>query len=248
LTKYESNSFNENLIEKAYLIGIRYGDLSTQIHGRKIRISVSSTHPAMLRLFKKLFDKYGKVNSYPKCDKKKNRYVTCTYCDLDKSFGFLVPKSSEIPEWISKEDKLFFSFLSGYFDAEGCISIYQNEKYWNMQWILKSCDKRLLENILKKLNELEFTMGFNIAKKADGESYNEDYWYLGTGIKLQVLQLLNYMNLKHDEKISKHNLLKNIIYKKSKFPKHELDELHNKIKTDIKRNMEEARMKYAQLH
>lgn len=116
ITKHYKNQFSGNLAEKAYLLGLRYGDLSAQKHGRNIRIDVSSTHPAMLRLFEDIFSAYGKIRTYPKFDKKPSithfhRYQWKIYCDVNKSFKFILKKCNRIPKWIKEDDKLFYSFF-----------------------------------------------------------------------------------------------------------------------------------------
>ena len=55
LKKYKRTSFSNDVKEKAYIIGLRYGDISTQRHGRHIRVYTGTTHPAMLQLFNETF-------------------------------------------------------------------------------------------------------------------------------------------------------------------------------------------------
>lgn len=184
LTKYPKVPFSGNLKEKAYIIGLRYGDLSVQKHGRNLRISTASTHPDMIKLFESVFCSYGKVGKYPKYNNGTDRYYWSTYCDLDQSFGFLLTKKDSIPMWILENNDYFFSFLSGYFDAEGCLSLYVDPKgNSNVQFIIKTCDKGVLEGILNNLHKLGFEINIRLVKKADGVSYNRDYWYLGTDSK-----------------------------------------------------------------
>ena len=66
LNKYQSHPFEGSDQERAYLLGLRAGDLHAQAHGRKFRISVGTTHPSMMRLFQDSFSKYGQVRRYPK--------------------------------------------------------------------------------------------------------------------------------------------------------------------------------------
>ena len=55
VTRYERKPFGGDKLEKAYLLGVRYGDLDVARHGRAIRARVSTTHPAMADLFGSLF-------------------------------------------------------------------------------------------------------------------------------------------------------------------------------------------------
>jgi hypothetical protein len=65
VTKYERRPFRGDDTEKAYLMGLRYGDLNVVRHGRAIRVRVSTTHPATADLFDSLFSPYGNVARYP---------------------------------------------------------------------------------------------------------------------------------------------------------------------------------------
>ena len=245
LLKYKRKPFSGNLKEKAYLMGLRCGDISAQKHGKFIRVSVSTTHPAMLHLFKKLFKKYGKVNLYPKYDRKRNRFLWCIYCDLDHSFNFLVDKCKKIPKWIKENSELFFSFLSGYFDSEGCISISSSENSGVIHLIIQTCDKEILEDIVEELNNLGFEFRKpRLIKKADHKTYNKDFWYIGTSKKTQVFKLLNQMKIKHEEKILKYKLAQELVKTNWKNAKEKILKLRNKINNDIKKCMEKAKAKY----
>ena len=261
LIKYKRTSFSNNLSEKAYLMGLRYGDISTQKHGRQIRIYVSTTHPAMLQLFNNSFKKYGKVNYYPKFNRGRKIYQWCVYVDLDKSFNFLLNKTSNIPRWIINDDQLFFAFLSGYFDSEGCLSIYyhQKDKYGNIQWIIKSSDKIILITIVQKLRELGFNIQYpKLDKKAGtnkknnnknvGFPYKKDYWVIQTGIKSQVFSIINKMDLRHEEKIAKNRLSQMLVQSNWKNAIEKIILLRNQIKDDVKDCMEEARIHYNKTH
>ena len=232
LIKYNRNAFSNDPFEKAYLIGLRYGDISTQKHGRFIRVSVSSSHPEMLILFRKLFEGYSKVRTYPKYNKSTGAYLWCIYSDVDGTFSFLLDKKNEIPDWIIKEDDLFLAFLSGYFDAEGCISIYPKNR--NVQWIIKSNQREILEQIVTKLNEMDFNVKNPIViKRSD--------WGIKIGDKYQILNILQKMKLRHGEKILKMKLAKDLIKNNWKISEKSII-LRTKIKNDINQFMEKAKI------
>src|SRR3989338_127409 len=110
--------FSGNLNEKAYLLGLRTGDIHARKHYRLIQADTTSTNDAQLKMFAQAFRKYGQVKSY----KKKGGYTETTnriYTFLDLSFGFLTQKPKIIPSWIMKNNGLFYSFLAGYVDSEG---------------------------------------------------------------------------------------------------------------------------------
>jgi len=261
LIKYKRTSFSNDLPEKAYLIGLRCGDISVQKHGRHFRAIVTTSHPAMLQLFNNTFKKYSKINFYSKYHKTRKLYFWCVYVDLDDSFSFLLNKTHIIPTWIMDNTKFFFAFLSGYFDSEGCIVIYfsKKEKYGSIQWIIKSCDKLILESVVQKLQSFGFNIKYpKLEKKAEtnqnkynkntGFPYKKDYWAIKICIKSQVFSILNKMDLKHEEKIKKYNLSKELAETNWKNATKRIVVLRNQIKNDTMGFMEIARIHYNKTH
>lgn len=239
LLKHRKVPFSNNPLEKAYLIGLRCGDISAQKHGRCIRASVSSTHPAMLKLFKSLFKNYGVVKLYPKYDKRKQRYLWSVYCDLNPSFDFLLSKNENIPEWIVKDDGLFFAFLSGYFDAEGCLSLCydNNTKSRSFQWVLQSCDKKILDEIVYRLNIIGFNLCNRLIKKADFKSYNKDFWGIKICSRSRIFNLVSRMRMKHEEKIMKYKLACELEKNGGENAREKIALLRERIKTNTKNCM-----------
>lgn len=255
ISKHKKLPFTDDSKEKAYLLGLRYGDISAQRHGRSIRVSVSSTHPAMLQLFKETFRIYSSVGIYPKYDKVRDTFTWGIYADLDKSFDFLLTKKETVPKWIKRDIKSFLAFLSGYFDAEGCISISYTSKSKGMQLVLKSCDREILLDILTKLNNIGFHFrGPKLDKKANpkdstrekkvGFSYKRDYWCISSAIKPDAIKLLEYMQLRHKEKLSKKKLAKILIKNNWKDAEYKITSLRNDIKNDVKKCVANAKNKY----
>jgi hypothetical protein len=254
IEKYNKNPFSRKLSEKAYLIGLRSGDLSAQKHGRNVRIDVSSTHPAMLKLFGDVFSIYGKIGLYPKFSiifsiTRFQNYQWKIYCDVNESFEFILNKCDRIPRWIIQNDKLFYSFLSGYFDAEGCLSInYSKDRGGSLVWIICSTDKRILNDIHNFLIRKGFNINIKIVKEADGIEYNKNYWSIKICTKVQVLKLLKNMKLKHAEKIMKHKLALELINSNWKDASEKIVELRNKIKNEVKECVESAKEEYIKKH
>jgi len=94
--KYPRKPFSGDEYERAYLLGLRAGD----IHARKratntVGVNVTTTYPAMIELFERTFGRYGHVKKYPA--KGPLVYEWYVYCDLDTSFGFLIKKPMEAP-------------------------------------------------------------------------------------------------------------------------------------------------------
>jgi len=161
-------SFSGDLNEKAYLLGLRTGDVHARRHYRLIQADTTSPKSAQLDMFTRAFSKYSNVKSY----KKKGGYTATTnriYCLLDSSFSFLIEKPKVIPMWIVKNDQLFYSFLAGYADSEGSWIITQHRKY-NGKWkdlvfSLGTCDKKILIQIQEKLKKLGFNSHFYLVRK-----------------------------------------------------------------------------------
>ena len=106
-TIYPKNNFDGNKKHKAYMIGFRLGDLNVRTNsGETIFIKSNTTKKEQIDLIKQIYGRYGHF----KVSQGKNDY--CIWCNLDKSFSFLLPKEDNIEEWILNEDNYFFSFLA----------------------------------------------------------------------------------------------------------------------------------------
>lgn len=246
LSKHKRTSFSGNKLEAAYMLGLRYGDISAQQHGRNIRLSVTTNHPALLNLFEETFNKYGKIGKYPKHSK--NRHFWSTYCDVDNSFDFLLKKSDIIPQWITDDHEVFLSFLAGYFDAEGCICIsYGSKKYSTMQWIIKTYDKQILAKIREVLSSIGIDLNLKLAKPADGILYNQDYWSIETGMRSQVSELIRLVPIRHSEKLLKAALVERLL-KDSIDGKNKVSDLRSQIKRDVLNCMKSAELAYNESH
>src|SRR5712692_747596 len=89
--KYERKPFDGTDEDKAYLLGLRHGDLSaSRPFGDATRVSTSTTHPAMAKLFTELFSPYGHVYQHPRYKKDTSSYEWNLQTILDGSFDFLL--------------------------------------------------------------------------------------------------------------------------------------------------------------
>jgi hypothetical protein len=92
--KYERKPFDGKDEDKAYLLGISHGDFHvSRPFGDAVKVSTSSTHPAMRELFDSLFGHYGHVRHYPRY-----KYDTLSFewnfeAILSGSFEFLLQRS-----------------------------------------------------------------------------------------------------------------------------------------------------------
>jgi len=85
--KYPKKPFSNNLIEKAYLLGLRAGDISAAQHRKQVQVITGTTHPAQIRMFERVFMNYGHVGKYPYEQNGQRKWYV--HCLLDKSFNFL---------------------------------------------------------------------------------------------------------------------------------------------------------------
>ena len=73
--KYERKPFDGTDEDKAYLLGLRHGDLSVSKPWKGVaKVSTSTTHPAMAELFRSLFEPYGHVYQHPRYKKDTKAY------------------------------------------------------------------------------------------------------------------------------------------------------------------------------
>ena len=107
--------------EEAYLLFFATGDLNVQIHGRKIRTIVGTTHPAMLEHVLNTLGPYGRSMAYPVTTP--GGYGWRLACDLPAEFEFLRRKAVLAPKTDGSLSAEFTEGLSGFGDAEGHIGL-----------------------------------------------------------------------------------------------------------------------------
>lgn len=203
-TQYKKSDFSGDLEEKAYLIGFRLGDLYAKLlpAGKLITVGTTSTKIEQIRLFKKLFKKYGNVWISKKRNDGNRTFVVL----LNRSFDFLLPKKDYIPRWIQDNKKCFLSFLAGYTDAEGCITIAKDNV---AIFRLGSYDRNIMQQIYKNLLKMGIVCNpprIHVKKghkKKDGLTYHKDEWYFFTNKKHPLLKLLVLLKplLKHSKRL-----------------------------------------------
>jgi len=151
LRKYARYPFSGDDCEKAYMVGFRQGDFHAMREGLGIRISGSTTHPAQIALFRRIFEKYGHIYTGPLYNRKVKQYQWQMVVVLDDSFSFLLPKFSRIPGWITRNSRTAMSFVAGFFDAEGHITLVfkdrRNGKTMEVAMMISNSDRQLLQEI-----------------------------------------------------------------------------------------------------
>lgn len=203
---YRKSNFSGDLIEKAYLIGFRIGDLGVRKQYKKshiICVATGSTIKEQIDLFKILFEKYGHVWSKQAKNNKFNVQV-----NLNESFDFLLSK--EFPDWVENKKETFFSFLAGFSDAEGCISKSKGKDYYS----LGNYDKPLLIKIQDNIHRYGITCRGLYTDKRKGTVNSEGYIYSSnySSIKIHAQEdLLRFLYelrpyVKHKNKVKSLNL------------------------------------------
>lgn len=204
---YPKKDFDGSLIDKAYLIGFRIGDLrvrKTYKHSETIKIDCASSKKAQLVLIKDLFSKYGHV-WVGKTNKKGSQQIECS---VNISFEFLLPKDPK--NWMFKNKKYFFSFLAGFTDAEGSIYISKNQANFsigNYDIILLKQLKASLENYGIPVGKIAYSAREGLIA-SHGYRYNHDYWILRISRKLLLTKLFKLLGpyLKHKDRIKQMEL------------------------------------------
>ena len=125
--KYERRPFDGTDEDKAYLLGLRHGDLSvSRPFGDAIRVSTSTTHPSMANLFRSLFEPFGHVYQLPRYKEDTKTYEWNLQTILDASFEFLLEDRAASWNWIQRNATTILAYVSGAWDAEGSVGIFRN--------------------------------------------------------------------------------------------------------------------------
>ena|SRR5579859_327657 len=122
--KYAWTDFSGDVVEKAYLIGFRLGDLNVEVEGSTIVVKCTSTRSEQIVLFRQLFEPYGHVYTDEATLARRKRQSIGMSARLNMTFDFLLPKQDAVPEWVLANNSSFFAFFAGYIDAEGYFRTY----------------------------------------------------------------------------------------------------------------------------
>ncbi len=209
-TKYSKKKFDGDNKLKAYMIGFRLGDLNVKAINENSTIFVksSTTKEEQYNLIKEVYGKYGHFKF------KFNNDVYGMYCNLDKSFSFLLPKKDDIESWILEKNCYFFAFLGGYADAEGNFGVYQNRARFR----LGTYDKNILMQIKDRLNSLGIITRLNLEGKAVKGKNNQDFYRLSVNEKESLLRLIKFIRLyiKHKKRCEDMILVERNILERNK--------------------------------
>jgi len=208
--KHKRESFDGTDEDKAYMLGLKHGDLyAYSPFGDAVRVSTSSTHPALAELFAELFSPYGHVYQHPRYKKDTGTYEWNFQVILDKSFGFLLEPRDKCREWVLNKESTMLAYLAGLIDAEGYIRPYANPRTVAIEVSIWNTDTDLLEFVYKCLKRLgyrpvepylskppgEASSGFHIARK-------KAEWRLLLARFEEAQSLLRRLPLRHREKVA----------------------------------------------
>ncbi len=214
VTKHERKPFSGDRIERAYLMGLRYGDLHIVRHGRAIRARVSTTHPAMADLFESLFSPFGHVARYPR-EAKLVGYEWNLECDLDDSFEFLLakPAIAEL-EAISRTE--IIAFLAGLFDAEGSVLLHDKRGRYNPETAFSGADESLMRYVDRSLRILGYHSKLDWVIQAENRQGITGYSREGRVIIWRFLEAQGFLRslpIRHREKVEKAKIVQQMIYR-----------------------------------
>jgi len=219
--KHQTKPFSGDADDMYYLMGFRTGDLHVKpASNYRILVSCTSSLPAFEKLFQQLFARYGNVENPPETRVTKDGYFVCerrhrVYLERP-SFDFLLTKGAT---YITDEE--FFSFLSGFIDAEGCINISSSgrkkAKYVSAVTDFGNKDRQILESIRQGLLNRGIHANIRETRTPLGEPYCRVY----VKRKSDVLTLLRKLRLRHEDKQEMRNLVLQVLEHELRWPEAE---------------------------
>ena len=188
--------FTGTLVEKAYMIGFRLGDLGIRQSSpetKRVLVGTNTTKKDQIELVGDLFKKYSKVW----ISKPNNIGVMSFSAILHSSFSFLLPKKDAIEKWIMTNDQTMRAFTAGYVDAEGSFGVYNKRAKFRLgsydKGILKQINGWLKRNRIKSILEQERKMKIG---------QNKDFWRITVNEAKSILILykLLFPYMKHKKR------------------------------------------------
>ncbi len=201
-TKFPRQSYFGDDIERAYMLGFRYGDLNAykpRGNSETIVVRSHSTHKAQCDLFTDLFSKYGTITS------SQNGLKIQMTCYLDLSFSFLLTKyPKDIRQWVLADNMRTSSFMAGYIDAEGTFGINQQKGRFKVD----SYDHQILFDMYTFFQAVGINTKFRkIATKGEndyGWKWKEDLWRVGVNEASSLEKLIQKIGpyMRHKKRIA----------------------------------------------
>ena len=212
--KYERKPFDGTDEDRAYLLALRHGDLTAYKPWiGAVRVSTSTTHPAMADLFAKLFSPFGHVYQHPRYKKDTKSYEWNLQTILDDSFEFLLMAPKRCWDWVSGHEKTVIAYVAGMVDAEGSIGIYPNKNDTALTVNFYNTNVELLWFIHREVTKLGYSPLEPYLDKPKGfrsSGYHiemkKDYWRVVLARFNESQSLIRRLPLRHSEKIAKQQL------------------------------------------
>ena len=206
-TKYPRKDFSGSDVEKAYMLGFRYGDLNVykpQGASETIVVRSHSTHETQGDLFKNLFAQYGTITvSIGKRSVQMN-------CYLNTSFSFLLNKyPKEIRSWLNADESIYWAFTAGYVDAEGTFGLNQGKGRFKID----AYDYAILSDIHALFRRHGLNSRFRIiARKGEndyGWEWKHDLWRISVNEAGSLERLIGLLQpyLRHRKRAADANMV-----------------------------------------
>jgi hypothetical protein len=219
--KYERKPFDGSEGDKAYLLAMRHGDLSAyRPFGDAVRVSTSTTHPEMVKLFRSLFERYGHVYQHPRYKKDTCSYEWNLQVILDPSFEFIIQEIVDSRDWILASDDRILGYVAGLVDAEGNIGFSRDKKNTSLMVAIYNTDTGLLQCAKEGLQKLGYRpVGPYLDKEAGfrspgyGIEMKKDYWKIVLARFDEAQSVLKRLPLAHPEKVAKKSLALSLNYR-----------------------------------
>ena len=255
--KYERKPFDGTDEDRAYLLGPRHGDLSVSRPWKGVvRVSTSTTHPAMVELFRSQFGGHGHVYQYARYKKDTETYEWNVQVILDESFSFLLQGFSEVRNWVAGSESRVLAYLSGFLDAEGSILVTRTTKGGIVVFVdYFNENKVLLEWIVGRAKDLGLGTSLRINKPIGRGTtgfqlnHNKEYWQLSIFSTHGILGFIQKLAPRHPEKVARRELALSIMgVKRYEEAEERIMMLRARIRADVKRFVELAERTYLEGH
>lgn len=213
--KYERRPFDGTDEDKAYLLGLRHGDLSVSRPWKGVvRVSTSTTHPAMAELFRSLFEPYGHVYQHARYKKDTNTFEWNLFAIVDSSFDFMLLELDVVKDWLASRRSILLSYLAGLLDAEGSIITTRDNRGLVTVFVdYYNSDLALLEWVQRSIEGLGYHTSLRINKregvrtKKYGIVHRRDYWQLSTFGTYQIQDFVRSLTVRHPEKVRRQKIV-----------------------------------------
>jgi hypothetical protein len=255
--KYERKPFDGTDEDRAYLLGLRHGDLSISRPWKGVvRVSTSTTHPAMVQLFRTLFEPYGHVYQYARYKKDTRTYEWNIQVIVDDCFSFLFQSFEESKEWVAMSQSRIIAYLSGFLDAEGSILVTRSNRGYAVVFVdYFNEDKSILDWISATATNLGLGVSLRINKPIGRGTtgfhlnHNKEYWQLSIFKTYGIIEFVGRLRPRHPEKIERRSVaLKVRPHMRYDEISEQVVSLRSRIKADVAAFVHLAEATYLKTH